>query len=104
MEPALISGGGVITAGPPQQPEGEINVTAGPSQQPQGERKKQRQSQKQVAHVAGKEGGKKKGQAGSGNLILFILFIVLTVIYICENTHTIKLEVVHEPKPSYTFE
>lgn len=80
------------------------DITAGPSQQPQGARRKQEQSQKQVAHVAGKEGGKKKGQAGTGNLILSILFVVLTVIYICQPMHTIKLEVVHKPKLSYTLE
>jgi hypothetical protein len=90
VEPALKSGGG--------------DTTAGPSQQPQGERQKQRQSQKQATHVAGKEGGKKKGQAGSGNLILFIVFVMLTVIYICQHMHTIKLEVVHKPNPSYIFE
>ena len=104
MEPPLRSGGGDVTAGPSQRPEGEINVTAGPSQLPQGERRKQKQSQKQLAHAAGKEGGKKKGQSGSGNLILFVLFIVLTVIYVCQHMHTIKLEGVHKPKPSYTFE
>ena len=86
MEPAPSSGGGGITAGPSQPPQGEISVTAGPSQPPQGERQKQ----KQLAHIAGKEGGKKKGQAGSANSILFILFVVLTVIYICRHMHTIR--------------
>jgi hypothetical protein len=104
VEPASRSGGGDITAVPSQQPEGEINVTAGQSQQPQRERQKQWQSQKQLAHGAGKEGGKKKGQAGTGNLILSILFVVRTVIYICQHMHIIKLEFVHKPKPSYTFE
>jgi hypothetical protein len=50
------------------------------------------------------EGRQKKGQAGTGNLMLSILFVVLTFIYICQHTHTIKLEVVHIPKPSYIFE
>ena len=118
VEPSMSSGGGDITsgpsqwpegkrsvtAGPSQRPEGERSVTAGPSQWPEGERQKQKQSQKQLAHVAGKEGEKKKGQAGSSNLILFILFVVLTVTYMCQHMHTIKLEGVHKPKPSYTFE
>ena len=91
MEPDSKSGGGDITAGPPQQPQGEINVTAGPSQQPQGARQKQRQSQKQLAHVAGKEGGKKKGQTGTGNFILFILFVVFTVICICQHNANNKI-------------
>jgi hypothetical protein len=98
VEPASRSDGGDTTAGPSQQPQGEKNVTAGPSQQPQGEKnlkagpsqqpqgtkQKQKQTQKQLAHVAGKEGGKKKDQAGTGNFVLFILFVVLTVIYICQ--------------------
>jgi hypothetical protein len=89
VEPASGSGGGDTTTGPSQQPQGEKNVTAGSSQQQQGTKQKQRQSQKQLAHVAGKEGGKKKDQAGTGNFILFILFIVLTVFYICQhNVHS----------------
>jgi len=103
LEPTSRSGGGDITAVPSQQLEGKINFAAGLAQQPQGERQKQWQSQKQLAHGAGKEGGKKKGQAGTGNLILFILFIVLTVIYMCQHMHIIKLEFVHKPKPSCTF-
>lgn len=99
----MSSDGGGITGGPSQRPEGEISVTAGPSQPPQGKRRKQKLSQKQLAHVAGKEGGKKKGEAGSSNLI-FILFVVLAVSYICQHMHTVKLEGVHKPKPSYTFE
>jgi hypothetical protein len=104
VEPAPRSGVGDVTVGPSQQPEGEINITAGPSQRLQGARRKQEQSQKRVAYVASKEGGKKKGQAGTGNLILSILFVVLALIYMCQPVHTIKLEIVHKPKPSYTLE